>query len=405
MSSAEPRNKRPRAQRSPIDAVGVDELALALSFLGWKEIVRSRVCHKFKEAAAAAFRGERAVVCDVKTVSDYQSLPMMVRTFPDLSKMHIHGNNRLRFRDGDDPVRGPDAREVPPGTHQLDFNVLSAFSNMRRLYLSGIDANGRYPRLLSSLRGLRVLFMLHNGKMKLDLSDFQHCQQMTHLYLSSNLFGEDHLVTGDIGILSGMQNLESVTILNCPSVTGDVMQLARSSLTSLSLSRTGVTVNFDSIGSSDFVKLKTLSVTGSVTIASVDEARSAVASVHRLEKRGIRVIGASISLRKDSPDRYPMNVAQSINIMDWIHPPHDIEIVRAGPRVGWRWCGIREHSNCAINWLDNAPAQSSEEHSKYVSDLATLEETPGPFNWFHDHPTEEEYNEAVERHRRFIALC
>lgn len=400
MSPSERPNKRLRARRSPIDAVGVDELALALTFLGWKEVVRSRVCRKFKDAAAMAFTGERAVTCYVETVSDYRSLPMMARAFPDLTKLWIGGaENTLHFRDGDEPIQGHGER--PPGTQQLDFDALSAFSNLRRLYLCAVEANGRYPRLLSSFHGLQVLVIHCNANMKVDLSDFRHCHQMRRLFLCGDI--EDHLITGDIGILSEMQNLESISINGCSGVTGDLMQLAGSSLSSLSLSSTGVKVDFDLIENRGFPNLKILTVSGSVTIASVDEARSAVASFYRLENRGIRVKGTPISLRKDSPDRYRMYIApQSNNLEEWIYPPHNIEVVRAGPRVGWRWCGGCDRSNCEINWLEPVPAQSSEDYSVYVSDMATLEAT-GPFKGFYDHPTEEEYREAVNNHYRSIA--
>ena len=400
-SPAERPNKRLRAGRSPIDAVGVDELALALTFLGWKEVVRSRVCRKFKDAAAMAFTGERAVACHVETVSDYRSLPMMARAFPDLSKLWIgSANNTLHFRDGDEPIQGHGER--PPGTQQLDFDALSAFSNLRELYLCAVEANGRYPRLLSSFHGLQVLVIHLNANMKVDLSDFRHCHQMRRLFLCGDI--EDQLVTGDIGILSEMQNLESISINCSPGVTGDIMQLAgSSSLSSLSLLSTGVKVNFDSIENRAFPNLKRLTASGSVTIASVDDARSAVASLYRLEKRGIRVKGTSISLRKDSPDSYRMYIVpQSNNPEEWIYPPHNIEVVRAGPRVGWRWCGGCDLSNCEINWLDPVPAQSSEDYSVYVSVMATLE-TTSLFKGFYDHPSEEEYREAVSNHYRSIA--
>lgn len=354
MTSSE-KIKKSRTHQSLLDSVGVDELARALSFLGWKEVMRSRACRKFKQAAALAFRGEGGVICEIKTHRDYQSLHMLARTFPELSTLHIQGSwilsDMLHFPDGDDPVALQDP-EVTGGTTPLDFNVLSAFSNLQHLWLCEITANGRYPRLLSMLTGLKSLLLMHTNNLKLELSEIRrNCPLLEELMIHHD---PDNLcVTGEIGILSEMQNLESLVICGCPRVTGDAMQLAGSSLVYLSLLQTGVTLNFnfDSIGRGDFSELTSLRVPGCLTVTNAEEAISAVATVCRLEKRGIQLEGRSISLSQDSADRYP-------TYRHYCTPPDDIEVVRAGPRKGWRWCGIfyiERLSSCEINWLDPEP--------------------------------------------------
>ena len=50
-------------------------------------------------------------------------------------------------------------------------------------------------------------------------------------------------------------------------------------------------------------------------------------------------------------------------------PPFCAELVKAGPRFGWRWTNGHDGGSCETNWLDPEPKHSDPDYNKYVEVL------------------------------------
>lgn len=90
-------------------------------------------------------------------------------------------------------------------------------------------------------------------------------------------------------------------------------------------------------------------------------------------------------LSNNSVDRY------GVDIFSLLVPPFGIELVRAGPRVGWRWTNGQRRGCCEINWYDEEPMEGSDEYDDYRKVLTTFSGDIWPFRGFSMLPTEEEY--------------
>ena len=53
-------------------------------------------------------------------------------------------------------------------------------------------------------------------------------------------------------------------------------------------------------------------------------------------------------------------------------PPISLEILRCGPRYGWRGTNTHSRGHCDINWFDVKPRPVDNGYDDYVRDVAVL---------------------------------
>lgn len=77
------------------------------------------------------------------------------------------------------------------------------------------------------------------------------------------------------------------------------------------------------------------------------------------------------------------------------HPPFDLQLILAGPRLGWSWCTsssvIGSDPSCEINCLDPEASSESSDYEAYIEELQNVERRLDFYRGYHQPPNEEEY--------------
>lgn len=139
-----------------IDVLSIDEVAIILGYLSWREILRYRVCKKWKNAALVTtvplthfiLQGHLKIrEYSINSAWKYEALTWMARSLPLLQQINIcNGMEDLFFEDGEDPE--PTTQGLERQTHQI--NDVAMFSNLRSLSIKHVESlNGRYPCLFN----------------------------------------------------------------------------------------------------------------------------------------------------------------------------------------------------------------------------------------------------------------
>lgn len=366
-----------------IAALGVDALSLALGFLAWRDVLGCRVvCGRFKDAASIApvpptddVRGDRVVPApcvDSRRACD--ALASVARTLPNLQQ--------ICFYPIADSYLWLTSREV---------DSVARLRNLRSLILSHVNVRlekgRRFPAPFEFPR-LRKLRLSNVDGLTLDLGSLSGFPVLEDLYCSNIR----HL-RGGIECLRPLQStLRVVAIKSCPGVNGDFMDLADfPGLETLEIKDAPVGGDVRKLKDRDFPALKHLSLpTGAYgfgIFARVADAPEVMRAFCRLGKRNGTVIdgGRRWYLSDDSVDRY------GIDVFSLLVPPFEIELVRAGPRVGWRWTNGQRRGCCEINWYGDDPPEGSDDREEYLNDLKGHSIDIGLFKGFCMPPTEEEY--------------
>ena len=194
-----------------VDMLDEDSLTLVLGFLRWTDILKARVCKKWREAA------RRTTVPQTKVewrTGNYPSFELLInnRKFanalswisealplvPSLRfDFQISASKEFDIVDGEDSE--PDTRfRRREGLPPVDLTPISNFIGLKNLYFWSVDFNGRYP-FLFNFRQLESLTILFGGMLKWDLADLSGLPVLKklcvihHPYLTGNLKSVIHL--------------------------------------------------------------------------------------------------------------------------------------------------------------------------------------------------------------------
>ncbi|GFH59796.1 hypothetical protein CTEN210_16272 [Chaetoceros tenuissimus] len=378
-----------------MQALSEDELALIFSFLSWKEILKVRVCNKWRAASkltlvppsSIEIRGMEKPELYVKTQAKYQKLPQIIEALPNLQQLSLYENDDVKFQDGEDAQVWGYIR-VHETTPVIDLECISRLKNLRKLFLEGIDLNGRYPFLFNFPR-LQQLRIYGVGFLQWDLSMISNFPELQDLYVAHN-----HRLTGEIKSLRVLKNtLQKVVIATCSEVEGDLMDLADfPHLEELSLVNTKVKGDLRKIRENHFPKIKRLDlpdgVYGGGSFDRITEAPDIMRAMFCLKKRSptLFAVGRRM-LSHDSPDRYEVDCHHSRE------PPFWLEFVKVGPRSGWRWTNCVNGGDCEIHWLEEEPDQDSQEYSQYLEALE--KEQPDFYKGFYQPPNVDQHEQLL----------
>eukprot|EP00984_Skeletonema_dohrnii_P005981 scaffold2120_cov150-Skeletonema_dohrnii-CCMP3373.AAC.4 len=392
--------------------------ATILGFLGYKDIMRSRICcKKLRDAARStivpwaeydksSYSFSLETQFCVNSVKKHKAMVALTTALPNLQQIRLssigHGH---KYCEGKDPDEEEAASTADWTTHEIQ--MISKFTKLRSLSMYATPLNGRYP-VLFNFPLLQILKIQYCGNLKWDLNALTKLRCLKEL----NVDTCDSL-TGNIKSLRVLRaTLENVYIhiRNC-EIEGDFMDLADfPRLTFLNLTNCSlITGDMREIGENDFPMLESLHL-GEGVIGSnchkfqhISDVASVAEAVHRLKQRNPpQNVGYVFwSLSQDSNECYTSNGKAG-------HPPppFSIDFVRAGSRVGWRWkathynhgCKSRVTNSCEINWLDPEPGRESNDYDVYIRELQSIQEDVFCFEGYHQPPTEEEYKRVCEEY-------
>eukprot|EP00984_Skeletonema_dohrnii_P019768 scaffold9512_cov168-Skeletonema_dohrnii-CCMP3373.AAC.4 len=381
-----------------------------LGFLGYKDIMRSRICcRKFRDAArntivpwADKNRYYRETQLYVDSVQKYKAMVAMTTALPNFQWIFLGGiGRRHKYCDGKDPNETKAASTADWTTQEI--HMISNFSKLRRLTICDAPLNGRYPALFN-FPLLRRLDIHYCDYLEWDLDMLAGLTLLEELDVLSN----DSL-TGNIMSMSVLKaTLEKVYIRRC-KIEGDFMDLAAfPRLKSLNLTNCSlITGDMREIGGNDFPMLEELDLGEGVIGAEfhqfqrISDVPSTAEAIYRLNRRDPPLIqnldDFCWSLSRDSPDWYASN-----DTSGHPHAPFQIDFVRAGSRVGWRWTAdeslICLPNSCEINWLDPEPDRESSDYDVYVRELQSIQEDVFCYEGYHQPPSQDEYKRLCEEY-------
>lgn len=400
-----------------IDGFSNNLTARILGFLGYKDIMRSRICcKKFRDAArntivpwvdtSRTFSWSilRESEVSVTSVTKYNAMAAMTQALPNLQQLSIQDFERgHKYSDGEESTEVEADSTANWTTH--DIQIISSFRKLRSLEIIRAPLNGRYSSLFKFplLQTLRI-FACYN--LKCDLEMLSGLPSLKELYYNNSC------VTGNIKSLRVIKDtIEKVDFGCCDKIEGDLMDLAdfpRLKVLMLPTSSQTLTGDIRKIGENDFPKLEQLRLGKGVIGAQhyefqrISDVPSVVEATYRLNQREPRFIqNLNLfywKLSRDSPDWYDANGQEG-----YPPPPFFIDFVQVGTRVGWRWNVTRasysdSSNSCEINWLDPEPDSESNDYDVYIRELQSIQEDIFCFEGYQSPPSEEEYKRLCEEY-------
>ncbi len=392
-----------------------------LGFLGYKDIMKARICcRKFREAARNTIvpwteygkksythsQCKASQIC-ITSVKKYKAMVAMSTALPNLQQLEVaticrnnYNEIEIKYCDGEDPDEEQTAKTADWSTH--DIQMISKFRQLRHLKISSYQLNGKYP-IFFNYPHLEKLSIEYCANLKWDLKLLIGLPSLKELSVRG---GKS---TGNIKSLIALKNtLEKVYLSTSGKVEGDFMDLSDFPLLkSLQLPCCSlITGDVRNIGEDDFPMLKELSI-GSGIVGSeyhkfqrIADAPSVMQAIHRLKQRDPPLLShysqwTTWSLSRDSPEWYDSNGERGHP-----KPPFSIDFVRVGSRAGWRWkadVGYRSHVNsCEIHWLDPEPDRDSSNYGDYERELQSIQEDIFCFEGYHEPPSQDDYKRLCE---------
>ncbi|EJK73513.1 hypothetical protein THAOC_04859, partial [Thalassiosira oceanica] len=184
--------------------------------------------------------------------------------------------------------------------------------------------------------------------------------------VSANLFGIKSLLSLDIkhceslkfdlaSLAEGMPNLENLVLESNPRAFGDLSGpgLTFPNLEVLNLSHCKVIGDVELLAVTDFPNAKQLHMPK--VLASFAQSTRILHVLAGLAKRHTSPCITTVQLSEQSSDFY--GIAEERGYKIGHVPPFTLEIVKAGPRVGWRWTNTEKYEkhSCDLIWLDPMP--------------------------------------------------
>mmetsp|Transcript_9430 Transcript_9430/g.20406 ORF Transcript_9430/g.20406 Transcript_9430/m.20406 type:complete len:510 (+) Transcript_9430:16-1545(+) len=439
-----------------IDAIGHDMLNVVFGFLNWREVLKARVSRRWRDIAThvrvppssvtkkgKTLRGSAAYTShdfQVNSETSYQTLVGLARVLPNLQQIQL---GRLgyqdKFTDGEDSTPRIELMDDDEFSDVDDFNdddefsdeddfydieredvrehdvgIVAKFQQLRNLYIIDAPLNGRYP-VIFNFPHLQKLH-IDVPYLKWDLSMLKGLPRLEELVCLRDdraIHGNDvcqEAVTGDVQSLRVLKfTLKTLKIARCVNVVGNLLNLADFPLLEdLDLHGTSVTGDLRSMQVHHFPKMKTLGLPD-LEFHRIGDVPGSMDTIFSLKKRTPSLFRQKFwHLAKSSQDRYigqsrgrTESTKEELNTK----PPFTIEVVKAGPRLGWRWTNAdprelfrSDIESCEINWIDPAPDDLSEEYKMYTKGLQRLQQSVGLYKGLHKPPTQEKYNLLLGEH-------
>lgn len=384
-----------------MDDLEANVIATVLGYLCWKDILKARVCRKWKEAATITSvpetttkRGSWEVQeLFVKDRDFGLALHWISVALPRIPVVNfdfsLGASKKFEIADGPDAeltlqIDIPGYHPEPP----VDLAPLANFRDLRHLYLSQTSLNGRYPFLFNFPR-LETLDLLWNTKLKWDLEMLAELPCLKKLSAVQN-----HSLTGKLrSVRTLCLCLIELNLFNCDQVEGCLSDVADFPLLEkLNVDGTKVTGDIREIGPNDFFAVKELclgsGVYGGGDLERIQDAPDVMLARYYLKKRTPSLFEhRRWSLSQESPERYEIHGHHSRE------PPFHVEFVKAGPRLGWRWTNCVGGGSCEAHWLDVEPSPSDEQYGEYLKELQRIENDVGFYQGFSIPPTMGEHEE------------
>jgi hypothetical protein len=411
--------------------LSADEVVITIifSFLPPVDILRARVCTTWRDAAKKTLVPLTEFV--INSVRSYNAMRVMSTVLPKLQQLTISDPGfGHKYIDGEDPDEYW-LHLLPTELTTLDIDIISNFSKLRSLTIFDAPLNGRYA-ILFNFPLLQKLTISGCSDLKWDLEMLEGLPMLKELKC-----GKIPQLSGSLGSLRVLRDtLETVIIVDCPGVEGNLMDLADfPRLKNLDLrSTTNVRGDIRDIGEHDFPVLGSLflpkSVCGGIEyeFEHVADVSNFMQAIHLLLQRSPTIFGESdLRLRADTSKLFveesellskAFNWTLSKDSPDWYDweigcppPPFYLQFIQAGSRLGWSWCSSfrRGDHSCEINWLDPEPSSDSSDYEAYIEELRRidyieeLQRIEGHRNrdrdfyrGYHRPPTEQEYLRLCE---------
>jgi hypothetical protein len=387
--------------------LSIDELANILGFFGPMEIMCfRRVCNNWKDAARITTVPMTPFVVGlgfrVSTLEKYQLMCEMTRALPNLQQIELDSLGiGHKYVDGDDANEEELGRSADYITYEIE--LISNFRRLKDLELRSATLNGRYP-FLFNFPCLEKLVVSEVEYLNWDFTMLEGLPNLKELILVTIP------VKANIRDLRVVKDtLELLHVHNCPGVEGNFMDLAdfpnliELNIVHLPNHVTPISGDIRDIGENDFPAIERLLLPPTVYGGDRFEFRQ-IEDVHSVMETACRLIDVLVSpfighfiwrLSSASSDWYG-NVRKPA-------PPFLILLVKAGPRVGYRWCspayGFAVGSSpCEINWMPWSPEpdRESSDYETYIQELQELEKEKDLFKGFYQPPTQEEYDRLIE---------
>jgi hypothetical protein len=376
-----------------------DLLSSVLSFLSWKDILRSRVCRTWIQAVALTNVPE--TISDVWSTPDLyvnsreflDALDWLSKTLPRVPSVNIRFNlyttKPFDIADGDDP----ELPLIANPSSQASLRCIAEFRYLKHLSINSASLNGSYPYLFD-FPELRTLELVDVGRLVWDLDMLENLPKLEQLTAVRNT----HLN----GKLSSIQvlrkTLVKLSLISCLKVKGDLMDLRDFPLLQdiclNDCNRIGGDIREVQVG--DFQSVESFgrlpsSVFGGSYLPSIADTPAIMHSWYILKKRNPSILSPSnngmcrMSLSILSTERYGNDVHHTRCM------PTCVEFVSAGNRLGWRWTNAVRGGSCETIWMDPAPKYSDPGYDLYLLELQKINQDVGFYKGFFAPPSQQEH--------------
>jgi hypothetical protein len=326
-----------------------DVLANILSYLPWREVLKCRmVSPEWRDAVLSTPVQE--IVVD--TLDLAHELPSLAVVMPGLQKLKLL--SPLDYND----------------TFIVDDEVLSlarGFRQLTSLEMGKTTLRTCAPRIMH-LHNLETLDLGWNERLVWDLADLSAIPRLKNLLCIFNIE-----LTGDLIILQALsRTLVALNLLGCKRIVGNLQTLVSfPRLEKLNVYGTKVTGDVRKIGSPDFPCLKKIRlgehVYGGSTVNRIVDAPEVMEAWHRFEIRN-----PGIWTRQNCP-KFALEAPERQRYLpSFAAVPFSLEMIRCGPRYGWRWTNRIKKGHCEIHWFDVEPRPDDNGYDLYVRDLAAV---------------------------------
>ena len=382
-----------------ITMLDIDILIHIFEFLEWREILLSRVCREWREIAKKTLvpynhkNHTQLLIWDSKSALD---MDWISKAIPKIQVIQFQDRDFAPYvADGINPYPTPMSLDEQyehwfyddqPPSPPVDISPIANFHHLVHLSIQTY-MNGSYP-FLFEFPQLQSLQLKHPGNLQWDLSMLKGLPKLQTLHCIKN-----SKLTGNLKSIRVLRNsLVNLCLSNCQEVKGILADLKDfPKLEKLNLEDTKVTGDIRNIGPQDFISMEEMdlghNVYGGKSFFSIREAPEIMLGWYRLKKRRPKVLdGRQISLSQNSSEWYELH-----NFVHKRKMPTDVEFVKAGCRLGWRWTNGYPGGSCEIHWLDPEPHPSEDGYGEYIRAVAKIQNNIDFFHGFLVPPTEEEY--------------
>jgi hypothetical protein len=388
-----------------------DLLSNVFGYLHWKDILRARICVKWRQAARLTDVPESMSDDIVPTPELYvknrefaKALSWLANdALPKIPSVNILFNvyTTKPFEIAEGYGSGqPASHQRSTTAGPVDLSHIANFRHLRKLSICGASLRGSYPYMfdfpnLTTLEFVDVGDLVWDLEMLRGVPNLEKLTAVRNNHLTGNLdsirvvrktlvklcLTMCYKVGGDLMDLRDFPRLKEICLIDCNRIGGDIRHI-----------RTGDFLSVESFG-----RLPD-SIFGGSYLPSIAATPAIMQSWYILKKQNPRILSSSgnglcrLSLSILSTERYSNDVKPQRDM------PSTVEFVSAGTRLGWRWTNCCSGGSCETIWLDPAPNPFDEGYDLYLREIQKLNGDVGFYKGLFAPPTQEEHlrrNEAM----------